>query len=455
VCSRKGDYGQFLNLLFALQVCFPNGKPIPANAEFIKIPLDGGYTLRDAFVVPDFFSQVPFGPIPAPRAGLHVNAVKVWDALLALDSYDANKQFVVDDIPKAEDLYYGENWSDDLLHHYCSNPPMWLPGNNDALKYRGRPVPRTKIWLQHNYAMGYLKYGYTGWQTRVAAVSRDMLSVHEVDSMRWMLYDATGILFNHGIATKYADGNDCIGPHSDKDRDFKEDSWFCVVKLGAPRPFEFSMAGDPSNTPIWSKVLQPGDAVFVRTKAGPCCANNLLKHSVPRTDPKCGVSGSIVFRCIKTRVSWPRMRKLVAKSLASTAAPADVLEWDESDIEGDVDESEDEGTLQFSFEDAQQFSSEDEEKYIKLAYRSLGLLPAAEAEEEKKDPPSAEGQPAFASFALNMLTAWYAVLCIDEEAPAEAEEEKYVKFAYSTLGRPSPAEAEMLKQIPASATKKQ
>jgi hypothetical protein len=317
----KGDPCKFFYSVFALQVCFPNGKPIPANAEFIKIPLDGGYTLRDAFVVP-YEDLLLYSP------------GAIWDKLLALDSYDASRQFDLGDFPPDEDLPGGENFSFSTVQAWSSEPPYWLPGDNDALKYRGRPVPRTKIWLQHNYLQGYLKYGYTGWQARVAAVVCDFLSVPEVETMRCMLSHATGIPFNHGIITKYTDGNDYIGPHSDKDRDFQDDSWFCVVKLGAPRPFEFSMAGDPSNTPIWSKVLQPGDAVFVRAKAGPCCANTLLKHSVPPTDPKCGVSGSIVFRCIKTRVSWPRMRKLVAKSIKTKE---DVTE-EEVDAEAEAEE---------------------------------------------------------------------------------------------------------------------
>jgi alkylated DNA repair dioxygenase AlkB len=72
--------------------------------------------------------------------------------------------------------------------------------------------------------------------------------------------------FNHVIATIYQDGKDNIGYHSDKDKDFEDDSWFCVIKLGDARPFNFCAANDASKTAIYSETLQAGSAIFVRCK---------------------------------------------------------------------------------------------------------------------------------------------------------------------------------------------
>jgi hypothetical protein len=45
---------------------------------------------------------------------------------------------------------------------------------------------------------------------------------------------------NAFIITRYNSGQDCIGFHSDKTKDFAKDSVFVVIKLGESRPFEFS-----------------------------------------------------------------------------------------------------------------------------------------------------------------------------------------------------------------------
>lgn len=115
--------------------------------------------------------------------------------------------------------------------------------------------------------------------------------------------------FNHYIATIYEDENHNIGFHSDADGNFKENSYFVILKLGAPRNFEFQLA-EPNSKVFYSKSLEPGTAVFVRAKSNDGTdANSRLRHGVPRMKTKCGISGSIVARCIKTVVPWPVVRE--------------------------------------------------------------------------------------------------------------------------------------------------
>ena len=103
--------------------------------------------------------------------------------------------------------------------------------------------------------------------------------------------------FNHWICTLYPSAQDNIGFDSDKDKDFAPDSWFVVLKLGAPRKFEFRMP-PASEPPFYSETLSPGTAVFVRAKtADGRSANSLVKHGVPPADSDdVGPSASIVVR---------------------------------------------------------------------------------------------------------------------------------------------------------------
>ncbi len=69
---------------------------------------------------------------------------------------------------------------------------------------------------------------------------------------------------NHWIATRYDDRTDNIGFHSDKDRDFEDDSFFIVIKIGATRRFAFRLRGE--TRPFFDRPLPAGTAVFVRCK---------------------------------------------------------------------------------------------------------------------------------------------------------------------------------------------
>ena len=113
----------------------------------------------------------------------------------------------------------------------------------------------------------------------------------------------------------YDDETYNIGFHSDKQTNFVEESYFLVTKLGAPRKFEFRLA-EPKNTkPFFSKMMSPGTAVFVRAKSTDGKdANSIVQHGVPEMNQKCGISGSIVARCIKTVVPWATVQKNIVRA---------------------------------------------------------------------------------------------------------------------------------------------
>jgi hypothetical protein len=195
------------------------------------------------------------------------------------------------------------------------------------------------MWFQDTKEHCMLKYGYTGWQHGVSHATRNISSLPILEQLQDSLnakfddlvplfakYKPEHLRFNHAIVTLYADHQDNIGMHSDKDRDFEEDSYFVCIKLGAARDFAFSENSNPevkskkrkresfqpAEKPFFNQTLTPGTAVFVGTSS-----NRLLKHGVPKMNRVCSESGSIVFRCIKTRVPWTQVDKNIQISKRS------------------------------------------------------------------------------------------------------------------------------------------
>jgi len=137
---------------------------------------------------------------------------------------------------------------------------------------------------------------------------------------------------NHGIATAYEDGQDCITPHSDKDStiapsDDAGHSLIVVLKTGANgRLFEIATNIDKGTKPFFSEELPPGTLLLMTVEA-----NNRTVHSVPAV-PSCGPSGSIVFRTIVNRVTVAELersmrgkttlRRPAANAAYAVAAPA-------------------------------------------------------------------------------------------------------------------------------------
>ena len=271
---------------------------------FLTLP-SPGEVLNDAFIIPNFLQKFGFDP------------ELIWRTVRECPTLQGGDT----EIPRDKKAF-------------------WLPGSHTSLHYRGNALNRKKMWFQDADEFCMLKYGYTGWQHGVSYATRNISSLPILkelqdclndkfdDQLQVPLFRQEHHRFNHAIVTSYADHNDYIGMHSDKDRDFETDSFFVCIKLGAARDFAFSevnanrevqskkrkrKSSKPAEPkPFFTETLTPGTAVFVGTSS-----NRLLKHGVPKMNRVCGESGSIVFRCIKTRVPWTQVDKNIQISKRS------------------------------------------------------------------------------------------------------------------------------------------
>jgi hypothetical protein len=258
-----------------------NGRPFPQKAERLVLP--DGRVLDDAIIWPAFCQHE-----------LGLNPDTLWQELLAFPIW-----------PSAKPIPFRD----------CGDEPHWIRGTHSALRMRGHALKRGKIWCQSDYAGGLRKYGYTGWQHQISFATHAVEYVPPVrqfaERLNAGLVRSGHAPHNHWIVTRYEDENDKIGPHSDKEADFSENSFFIVIKLGEARPFAFHRPGEKK--PFLTRTLSAGTAVFVRCK-GVDAANHLIQHAVPPMRTPVGLSGSIVSRCIETIIPWKRVQVHVAKT---------------------------------------------------------------------------------------------------------------------------------------------
>lgn len=183
---------------------------------------------------------------------------------------------------------------------------QWVEGSNEALRYRGNTLNRTKIWLQRGRPeidkVPYYYYTGVQWEVVLAQASWDdcPLIGNEVIPALDNLYESIGAQKAHQcIVTSYNDETCGIGKHFDKPKSIaasdeqeggKGASLITVVKLGEARPFEIYKLGQ-EETPAWSEKVPSGAAVIMTLEA-----NLKTKHAVPMLDEKVGESGSLVFR---------------------------------------------------------------------------------------------------------------------------------------------------------------
>jgi len=252
---------------------------LPEKVELVKLP--NGEILDGCFIWPGFAKDIS------------IDIDDLWNKLLSIPTW-----------PSEKEIPFREKGDD----------PHWIEGSHPALNYRGHSLKRHKIWCQSEYEKGMRKYGYTGWQHRISYATHSYKSVNgmvEYEKAFNSKLKKVGLLgssekkHNHWIITKYNDGIDNIGFHSDKDKDFEPDSWIVIVKMGASRNFDLQIEGKT----FWSKELLAGTGIFMN-----CKANQIVKHAVPPMKKEIGISGSIVSRCIKTLIPWDKVHKNVKSS---------------------------------------------------------------------------------------------------------------------------------------------
>lgn len=237
-----------------------------------KLRLPNGEIIKDSCIYPNF----------AEEMGIDID--EVWKKCISCPEQ-----------PNDKPLEYSK---DGMI-------PLWVNGTHKALNYRGNAIKRGKMWFQPEYSKGYRKYGYTGWQWKITYAKRDIKSLPVLENLAYTVNNSglVDIPFNDWIVTRYRDGSDNIGFHSDKIRDFTKDSVIMIIKLGDSRKFEFTY----EDKVFYSEILPKGTAIFT----GLDC-NKKVKHGVP-VMKDVGLSGSIVGRCIDTIVPWDKVKKEIEK----------------------------------------------------------------------------------------------------------------------------------------------
>ena len=206
---------------------------------------------------------------------------------------------------------------------------QWVLGANKDLKYRGHELKRRKIWAQDGPVEdGVRIYNYTGFTYPVAQATSDWNDVKVLANasrkMNEILAEAEGPRMNHLIVTAYNDGSHNIGFHSDKVKSLEPDSWIAVVKLGpAERRFAVRARAkegeDQEKTEVlFNEMVSPGTLLLMNWSA-----NLNTQHGVPVMESEpVGLSGSIVWRSVKTLLSQQELQRKIAATQKGRMARA-------------------------------------------------------------------------------------------------------------------------------------
>jgi hypothetical protein len=200
-----------------------------------------------------------------------------------------------------------------------------VPGSHPALQFRGRPIWRSKVWLQTDFEEGLRRYYYTGWSWAIADATAPFDSSPELSNV---LAKVNAMLpaeqrCNHGIYTWYDSLRHNIGFHQDKTRDIASDSLIIVLKLGhASRTFSFRKkrtAETPEPEPFWTEKLEPGTAVIMSTRANELVEHAVLADGEETACTRADQSSSLVLRRIDTVIPWETVdKKQAAAAKAQT-----------------------------------------------------------------------------------------------------------------------------------------
>ena len=207
---------------------------------------------------------------------------------------------------------------------------QWVAGNHKSLHYRGNELAREKMWFQREEtwtgpAPKINYYYYTGVQWAVVNAQSCWSKCAEVqgvmDKMDALYERINAPSANHVIVTRYrGEVKSGIGPHFDKPQSIAPNSLITILKTG-PTGRTFNLyQGEPSSngseTPTWSRVLNPGDALIMTLGAN--CAT---KHGVPIDDPaQCGDAGSLCLRTVSEKTCEEVERHQAASERAKQRA---------------------------------------------------------------------------------------------------------------------------------------
>ncbi len=189
-------------------------------------------------------------------------------------------------------------------------PAIIEKSNNLMFKHRKNedklvPLPRQKffmsIFVKNDGTIGVHLYRYDNYNSEGKLYDpkpHDMESIPEIITIRNALPPYKEMQPDHLIGNIYRDGNDSIGLHHDKIKDFEKDAPVYTVSFGAPRVLKLSTLYSPKELKAKYEItLQPGSLFILGPKA-----NRLYKHGIDKDTKVKKPRLSFTYCFIKTTV---------------------------------------------------------------------------------------------------------------------------------------------------------
>ena len=209
---------------------------------------------------------------------------------VGLDSF-----LITDFLTSAEATLYFTRLQAELVSRY-------VPRSDPALQFKifdkVNQLPRDKAFLGdvENGTSPQYRYNPPG-NDQYPDVQQWTPATKELRDKLCQLYNQ---YTNHLVANRYVNGQDHIGLHHDKDRDFHQGSSVLTVSFGQERRFELRLVKQPNDDATHEAKIQlvlPHGSVFV---LGPI-TNKLYTHSIVKETSKTKTVGtriSLTYRSI-------------------------------------------------------------------------------------------------------------------------------------------------------------
>ena len=211
------------------------------------------------------------------------------------------------------DSFMVKGWVKGDLFGAVNAAGPWLSREEPYMRYRGRTIKRTKFFLTASRDLVGV-YGYTGFQHESVLHYGCYKEVAVVEELVDRLNGEFGSGFNHVIGTRYEDGRDQIGFHSDKTYSWVANSSVAIVSLGATREFHMKRISDGA---VEVFEFEDGDLFMLGWED-----NKTYQHSIPEMENEAealakGARISLCFRNIATAYTRAEIAKHVVQAAKS------------------------------------------------------------------------------------------------------------------------------------------
>mgnify|MGYP001195865272 CR=1 FL=1 len=200
----------------------------------------------------------------------------------------------------------------------------WMDRNDSRMLYRGNAMTRTKKTMVNDLSRIPV-YRYPGFQYASIQAYEAFYQVPEVNvlvdrlngGLKYSLgndeeMNALGI--NHVIATRYEDGDDSIGFHSDKVEDIAKESLILILSTGARRELHLRKVGEASV--CFVVVMQPASLFVLGPQTNIQYEHSIVPVGDERYFQRKDVSArlSLVLRNISTMMTCENVKEKIKKS---------------------------------------------------------------------------------------------------------------------------------------------